>query len=166
LSFLLTDISRMKPLYNDTIGLFFYLLDKTYHKLLSYDLDFTGLERYFYVLWAIDESEQLSQQNLADLLKVDKASVVRIVDELEKKGFVERQLNPQDKRSYVLVLGKKGQRYIKDIREGIDNLNAEMFVGFAQVEKEAFLHLLAKAYQNLSQQPETDFFINFIKQRS
>ncbi|MDX1904412.1 MAG: MarR family transcriptional regulator [Thermonemataceae bacterium] len=156
----------MKSQNNDTIGLFFYLLDKTYHKLLSYDLEFTSLERYFYVLWAIDESEQLSQQNLADLLKVDKASVVRIIDELEKKGFVERRLNAQDKRSYVLVLGKKGIRYIKDIREGIDNLNAEMFIGFSPMEKEAFMNLLAKAYQNLSQQPETDFFINFLKQRS
>jgi DNA-binding MarR family transcriptional regulator len=151
--------------YSDAIGLYFYLLDKMYQKLLSYDLEFTGLERYFMVLWAIDESEQLTQQNLADLLKIDKASVVRIADDLEKKGFIQRIVSPTDKRAYFLELGKKGVRYIKDIREAIDNLNAEMFMGFSAKEKEMFMELLHKAYQNLSQQPESDFLIKFLAKR-
>ncbi len=148
----------------DAIGLYFYLLDKMYQKLLSYDLDFTGLERYFFVLWAINESEEpLSQQNMADLLKVDKASIVRIVDDLEKRGFIRRVLNPTDKRVYFLELDKKGSRFIKDILEAINNLNEEMLVGFLPKEKEIFLQLLHKAYQNLSQQPESDFFLKFLE---
>jgi DNA-binding MarR family transcriptional regulator len=147
----------------DAIGLYFYLLDKMYQKLLSYDLDFTGLERYFFVLWAINESEEpMSQQNMADLLKVDKASIVRIVDDLEKRGFIRRVLNPTDKRVYFLELDKKGNRFIKDILEAISNLNEEMLVGFLPKEKEMFLQLLHKAYQNLSQQPESDFFLKFL----
>lgn len=148
----------------DAIGVYFYLLDKMYQKLLSYDLDFTGLERYFFVLWAINESEEpLSQQNMADLLKVDKASIVRIVDDLEKRGFIKRVLNPTDKRVYFLELDKKGNRFIKDILEAISNLNEEMLVGFLPKEKEIFLQLLHKAYQNLSQQPESDFFLKFLR---
>jgi DNA-binding MarR family transcriptional regulator len=147
----------------EAIGLYLHLLDKTYQKLLSYDLDFTGLERYFFVLWAIHESnEPLSQQNMADLLKVDKASIVRIVDDLEKKGYIKRTTNAEDKRVYFLELDKKGNRFIKDILEGINNLNEEMFIGFSPKEKELFMQLLHKAYQNLSQQPESDFFLKFL----
>lgn len=145
------------------IGLYFHLLDKTYQKLLSYDLDFTGLERYFFVLWAIHESsEPMSQQNMADLLKVDKASIVRIVDDLEKKGYVKRILNLKDKRMYFLDLDKKGSRFIKDILQAINNLNEEMLVDFLPKEKELFMQFLHKAYQNLSQQPESDFFLKFL----
>jgi DNA-binding MarR family transcriptional regulator len=147
----------------EAIGLYFHLLDKTYQKLLSYDLEFTGLERYFFVLWAIHESSKpMSQQNMADLLKVDKASIVRIVDDLEQKGYIKRTMNAEDKRVYFLELDKKGNRFIKDILEGIKNLNEEMFVGFLPKEKELFLQLLHKAYQNLSQQPESDFFLRFL----
>jgi DNA-binding MarR family transcriptional regulator len=147
----------------EAIGLYFHLLDKTYQKLLSYDLEFTGLERYFFVLWAIHESsEPMSQQNMADLLKVDKASIVRIVDDLEQKGYIKRTMNAEDKRVYFLELDKKGNRFIKDILEGIKNLNEEMFVGFLPKEKELFLQLLHKAYQNLSQQPESNFFLRFL----
>ena len=155
----------MNPPNADAVGLYFYLLDKLYQRLLSYDLDFTGLERYFMVLWAIDESENLTQQNLADLLKIDKASVVRIADDLEKKGFIQRVMNPSDKRAYFLELSKKGNKYIKDVHEGIDNLNAEMFMGFTQKEKEIFIELLHKVYLNLSQQPESDFLLKFLAER-
>lgn len=148
----------------NAIGLYLHLLDKTYQKLLSYDLDFTGLERYFFVLWAINESDKpMSQQNIADLLKVDKASVVRIVDELEKKGYLRRTPNAEDKRIYFLELDRQGKRFIRDILEGIENLNEEMLVSFTPKEKELFLQLLHKAYQNLSQQPESDFFLKFIE---
>ncbi|MDW8296103.1 MAG: MarR family transcriptional regulator [Raineya sp.] len=151
----------------EALGLYFHLLDKTYHKLLSYDLDFTGLERYFFVLWAISKAEEpLSQQNLADLLKVDKATIVRIVDDLEQKGYIKRFLNENDKRAYVLILDKKGQRYIKDIQEGIRNLNDEMLFNFSPREKEIFVELLRKAYQNLSQEPQSDFFLQFLEKNA
>ncbi|GAB4130521.1 MAG: hypothetical protein OHK0045_14450 [Raineya sp.] len=147
----------------NAIGLYFHLLDKLYQKLLSYDLDFTGLERYFFVLWAVNESQEpMSQQNIADLLKIDKASVVRIVDDLEKKGYIKRIINAQDKRMYFLELDRKGNRFIKDIMAAINNLNEEMLIGFLPKEKELFLQFLHKAYQNLSQQPESDFFLNFL----
>lgn len=147
----------------DAIGLYFHLLDKMYQKLLSYDLDFTGLERYFFVLWAIYESEEpMSQQNMADLLKVDKASIVRIVDDLEKKAYIKRTPNTEDKRIFFLELDRKGNRFIKDILEGINNLNEEMLIGFMPKEKELFLQFLHKAYKNLSQQPESDFFLKFL----
>ncbi|MGD1839539.1 MAG: hypothetical protein ACFB0B_01370 [Thermonemataceae bacterium] len=67
----------------ETLSLYMQLVGKMYAKTLSYDLEFTNLERYYLILWAIDEGyEQLTQQNLSDLFKVDKAAMVRIVADL------------------------------------------------------------------------------------
>lgn len=148
----------------EAIGLYFYLLDKLYQKLLSHDLSLIGIERYFSIIWLIAHNQEpLSQQNLAKLLKVDKANVVRIIDELEAKGYVKRILNPNDKRAYFLVLDYKGKQHIEAIRQAIKNINEEMFFNFSRQEKETFLVLLRKAYQNLSSEPQSDLFLKFLK---
>ncbi len=146
----------------ETLSLYMQLVGKMYAKTLSYDLEFTNLERYYLILWAIDEGyEQLTQQNLSDLFKVDKAAMVRIVDDLTKKGFIERTENPHDKRAYYLALTRKGRRVIPEIREAIQNLNEEAMLDFTPHEKEQFLDMLHRVYQNLVHLPESDFLLNF-----
>ena len=46
----------------------------------------------------------LSQQELADQLLKDKNSVTKLVDALERKGFVARRQNPNDRRSNTIIL--------------------------------------------------------------
>ena len=41
----------------------------------------------------------MSQQQLADMMKKDKNSVTQLIDAKERKGFVLRQQNAQDRRS-------------------------------------------------------------------
>jgi DNA-binding MarR family transcriptional regulator len=148
----------------ELLSLYFYLVDKLYQKQLSIDLDFTGLERYFIILWLIEEgNEMLSQQNLADLLKTDKAAIVRILNYLEKKGFVERLPHPTDQRSYQLRLARKAKKHFASIQEGIQGINEQATLGFSEQEKQQFFSLLAKMYQNLAPNPVTDFLVNFEK---
>ena len=47
---------------------------------------------------------EMSQQQLADLMQKDKNSVTKLVDAIEKKGFVTRRQNAQDRTSNTLVL--------------------------------------------------------------
>ena len=47
---------------------------------------------------------EMSQQELADQLQKDKNSVTKLVDAIERKGFVVRQQNLNDRRSNTLVL--------------------------------------------------------------
>lgn len=44
---------------------------------------------------------------LIDLMKKDKNSVTQLVDAIERKGFVVRQQNAQDRRSNTIVLTEK-----------------------------------------------------------
>ena len=46
----------------------------------------------------------LSQQDLADQMQKDKNSITKLVDAIERKGFVVRQQNPNDRRSNTIIL--------------------------------------------------------------
>lgn len=147
-------------------SLYFGLIDKMYLQTLTIELEFTQLDKYFIILWVIEESEQskktISQQNIADLLKIDKAGMVRIINFLIKKGYIIREQGI-DKRSYVLLLTRKGKKTVGEIGEGIENMNNEALMGFSEDEKKQFIYFLQKSYKNLSTNPESDFLLKFLE---
>lgn len=57
----------------------------------------------------------LSQQELAAKLKIHPSRLVAILDNLEKRGFVERRANPDDRRLYSLYLAKNGEEALESI---------------------------------------------------
>lgn len=147
-------------------SLYFGLIDKMYLQTLTVELEFTQLDKYFIILWIIEESEQskknISQQNIADLLKIDKAGMVPIINFLIKKGYIIRETGT-DRRSYVLTLTRKGKKTVAEIGEGIENINNEAMMGFSGEEKRQFMYLLQKSYKNLSSNPESDFLLKFLE---
>jgi DNA-binding MarR family transcriptional regulator len=50
----------------------------------------------------------VSQQALADALRLQKSTVSRLVDQLERQGLVTRSTNPADRRSVLLELTPTG----------------------------------------------------------
>ena len=57
----------------------------------------------------------LSQQELASKLQIHPSRLVAILDNLEKRGFVERRANPDDRRLYSLYLTKDGGEVLERI---------------------------------------------------
>jgi DNA-binding MarR family transcriptional regulator len=57
----------------------------------------------------------LSQQELSSKLKIHPSRLVAILDNLEKRGFVERRANPEDRRLYSLYLTKNGDEVLERI---------------------------------------------------
>jgi DNA-binding MarR family transcriptional regulator len=57
----------------------------------------------------------LSQQELASKLQIHPSRLVAILDNLEKRGFVERRANPDDRRLYSLYLTKNGGEVLERI---------------------------------------------------
>lgn len=54
----------------------------------------------------------LSQQELAAKLKIHPSRLVAMLDNLEKRGFVERRANPDDRRLYSLHLANGGEEVL------------------------------------------------------
>jgi len=61
------------------------------------------------VLIAIDDRAPASQQEVARRMAVDRTTMVALIDDLEGKGLVRRQQDPDDRRKNVVVLTDTGR---------------------------------------------------------
>ena len=82
------------------------------------------------ILRALSRTAGLSQQELASILNMHPSRLVGLVDELETSGFVKRQENVGDRRTYALHLTDEGQAILGEIgriaREHQDSLLASL----------------------------------------
>src|ERR1700761_2270526 len=63
----------------------------------------------FGVLALIEANAGLSQTQLAEILGIDRSTLVAVIDKLERQGLVERAARPNDRRSHALRLSRQGQ---------------------------------------------------------
>lgn len=99
------------------------------------------------LLWNLGE---MTQQQLADQLQKDKNSVTQLVDALERKGFVERRRNLQDRRSNTLVLTEKAEHLKMEAkRKGILIMD-RMLDGVTEEEQRTLLAILRKLNDNMN----------------
>ena len=64
-----------------------------------------------YAIHELDQGEPLSQQELAQRLLLEKSTVSRMVADLEHKGLVERERDPENRRTYRLRLTDDGRAF-------------------------------------------------------
>jgi DNA-binding MarR family transcriptional regulator len=55
---------------------------------------------------------------LADALGIDRNTVVEIIDDLARQGFVTRQRDPHDRRRFLIALTPTGEAWIAPVVEG------------------------------------------------
>lgn len=96
----------------------------------------------------------MTQQQLADQMHKDKNSVTKLVDAIEKKGFVVREQSLKDRRANTLVLTEKAIQ-LKDSakRKGISILD-NILEGISEEELRSFLTTLHKLNNNMSMEDE------------
>ncbi len=92
----------------------------------------------------------MSQQQLADQMQKDKNSVTKLVDAIERKGFVFRQQNAFDRRSNTLVLTDKALELRDDAKQKGISILDEMLEGISEAELRAFLSTLNKLNVNMT----------------
>jgi DNA-binding MarR family transcriptional regulator len=77
-----------------------------------------GLEpRHFGMLTRLAANEGKSQQAIGELMGLSPTRMVFLVDELEKRGLVERRRNPADRRSHALYLTAQGRAKLREAQQ-------------------------------------------------
>jgi DNA-binding MarR family transcriptional regulator len=92
----------------------------------------------------------MSQQQLADQMQKDKNSVTKLVDALERKGFVVREQNRQDRRSNTLILTEKAEGLKPGAKQKGISILDEMLIGISEEELRSFLVTLGKLNRNMT----------------
>ncbi len=61
------------------------------------------------LLCVIENNEKITQREIADILCLETPTVTRILDNLQKNGFIERIPHPDDRRCFIIKLTEKGK---------------------------------------------------------
>jgi DNA-binding MarR family transcriptional regulator len=69
----------------------------------------------FHMLFAVDELKACSMIKLAENLSLDKSKVSRAINKLVKAGFVNREIDPENRRYAILTLTNHGKKLVKEI---------------------------------------------------
>lgn len=90
-----------------------FLLNKAAHRIKeAYEerLGPLGLAgKHYGVLSVLEERGSITQHEIGKCVYVDRTTMVGIIDDLEKKGLVERKEHPTDRRSHAVYLTGKGK---------------------------------------------------------
>ena len=140
------------------------ILTRLYYGALTKKLEHLDIERHFSILILIDTSDkECSQQYISDVMKKDKASMVRIVDYLTGKGYIKRVLNPDDRREYHIKLTEKAKNVMPRIHKAVGDLNKTATKGLSSNKVRIFDDCLSAISSNLSNQPSHKVIVKFTK---
>jgi DNA-binding MarR family transcriptional regulator len=156
---------QQQKLFNEMpLGRHFSVLTKMYYGVLTKRLEGLEIDRHFSVLVFIENvGQKCTQQFISDALKIDKASMVRVIDHLVKKGYLVRTSNPDDRREYWMELTPKAKKDLPVIHKEIKELNKIALKGLKKKEEENFKNALSAVCANLSKQPSDRILVNYKK---
>ncbi|MGL4848104.1 MAG: MarR family winged helix-turn-helix transcriptional regulator [Clostridium sp.] len=103
------------------------------------------------VMNTISLKEGCNQKELAKISFKDGAAFTRILDILDKKGFIERNTSPSDRREYLVYLTKEGKEFHKKVNPLILENTRENFKGFSDEEIENLKLLIDRLLINLEE---------------
>ena len=87
-------------------------------------------------------NDGIRMKDLAAKMGVTTGTLTVMIDNLEKKGLVERVQNPDDRRSYVIKLSRNGVAHYKRHSDFHLELTRECTSGFSEEELKIFDSLL------------------------
>ena len=93
---------------------------------------------------------EMTQQELADQLHKDKNSVTKLVDAIERKVFVIRRQNRNDRRANTLLLTDKAEILKPGAKKKGISILDKMLEGISEEELRTFLTTLRKLNDNMT----------------
>ena len=91
------------------------------------------------------------QKQLSDYFDVDPANVSRMMESLEKGGFITRRTDEQNRRRDMAEVTDLGRQASEIWRRRCRDVEEVMLSGFSDEDRALFSSYLARAYQNLQE---------------
>lgn len=104
----------------------------------------------FSFLKRLYHADKIHQEDLAQFLKVDKATGARAIQKLAEEGYVIKERDPADRRAYRIFLTEKGERLEPIIKKISSEWTTILLSGFTEDEKKFVIQSLKKMVRNAS----------------
>lgn len=105
--------------------------------------------QYLYLV-RIAENPGIIQEELSELLKVDRSTVARSVKKLEGKGLVQQKAAKDNKKNKEWFVTEKGEKLYPLILAENDYSEETSLQGFSQAEVQALEKMLIRVRENIT----------------
>ncbi len=153
------------PNTNIPVGTRALIMSKLYYGVLSRSLEGLDIDRYFSVLYFLNEHNGCSQQCICNHLAIDKTAMVKVVESLIRSGYIEKKVNPADRREHFVFLTRKGAKHTQMIVDSFSRIDKEIFSDISKQDQLVFNRVLKKLSSSLKALPADELFFNYKKSR-
>lgn len=94
----------------------------------------------------IEANPGISQSAIASTLRLDRSTLVQIIDRLESRGLVVREVSASDRRSHALKLTEAGGAAMAELNRLVAAHEARMTAALTGEEKKILVALLARIH--------------------
>lgn len=108
------------------------------------DIDLT--QKQVSVLWLIDDHPDIAQTDLAQRMRMDRATTMAIVNRLQARGYLVRGKSPSDGRKQTLNLTDKGRTALSRAKVAISEHEQWLKSRFTEKEVEQLLEFLIRIH--------------------
>ena len=114
-----------------------------------------GLTRsQWWVLTHLYRNDGTTQSELADLLEIEKATLGRLLDRMEAKGWVRREADANDRRAKRVYLTDEVEPAMLTMRKIAAGVRRDALQGLTDEQQDNFLDALLTIKANLLDNPE------------
>ena len=104
----------------------------------------------------LGHAEGVTQVELADQLDMEPIAVGRVIDRLQKAGFIERRADPADRRVWRLHLRPQSGQVTGEVEEVAQALRNEVMAGISAADLATTLSVLDRVRERLTQLDRED----------
>jgi MarR family transcriptional regulator for hemolysin len=107
------------------------------------------------LLHLLMQGQEMGQDQLVEQLDISKPAVSRALDSLEKKGYISREQNPNDRRAYRVLLSSQAREIAPTVEQAYNQLYAVALQGISPEELNTFIKLFQRMSENFHNKMET-----------
>ena len=107
----------------------------------------------YFVFNALYMGDGITLGELGGRVYLDSSTLTGIIDRMERSGFVERHINPDDRRSVLVYLTAKGKELAPQVVKFADELDARLREPFSAGEMETFEGILKRLAEKQDEGP-------------
>jgi DNA-binding MarR family transcriptional regulator len=111
-------------------------------------LDLAGGTGKISTILLVGANPGLRPSVLAHFIRKDRSAMGKLLEQMEKAGFIEQKVSRVERRARELFLTSKGRGIVQKVREVIKRQDDEFFAMLSPMEREILLGLLRKVYES------------------
>lgn len=137
---------------NEQLTYLVYVMQKRMRRRMSMalDRDDLTLEQYV-VLYHLVEKDGINQKNLSQRADKDQATLARILDILESRGYVVRKTTEKDRRAFLVYITDAGREKVRETAIMLGRVHDDIVSGIDPEKVEMFIDMIKQMNENLAE---------------